>query len=122
MNGLQIQFLMLIFAGWVNRSQLEAIAYLKAENRVLREQLGQWDKAIETYRRMLEFDPDNDGFRRRIEELESVAFNSDVVPALDMSSGHAAAAPDERPTESLAPDEDPGDGTSDDPFPWVSQL
>jgi tetratricopeptide (TPR) repeat protein len=83
---------------------------------------GAADKAIETYRRMLEFDPDNDGFRRRIEELESVAFNSDVVPALDMSSGHAAAAPDERPTESLAPDEDPGDGTSDDPFPWVSQL
>ena len=40
MNGLQIQFLMLIFAGWVNRSQLEVIAYLKAENRVLREQLG----------------------------------------------------------------------------------
>lgn len=40
MNGLQIQFLMLIFVGWVNRSQLEVIAYLKAENRVLREQLG----------------------------------------------------------------------------------
>ena len=40
MNGLQIQFLMLIFAGWVNRSQLEVIAYLKEENRVLREQLG----------------------------------------------------------------------------------
>ena len=40
MNGLQIQFLMLIFAGWVNRSQLEVIAYLKEENRVLHEQLG----------------------------------------------------------------------------------
>ncbi len=40
MNGLQIQFLMLIFAGWVNRSQLEVIAYLKEENRVLREQFG----------------------------------------------------------------------------------
>jgi len=31
---------MLIFAGWVNRSQLEVIAYLKEENRVLREQFG----------------------------------------------------------------------------------
>ena len=31
---------MLIFAGWVNRSQLEVIAYLKEENRVLHEQLG----------------------------------------------------------------------------------
>ena len=40
MNGFQIQFLMLIFAGWVNRSQLEVIAYLKEENRVLHEQLG----------------------------------------------------------------------------------
>lgn len=40
MSGPQIQFLMLIFAGWVNRSQLEVIAYLQAENRVLREQLG----------------------------------------------------------------------------------
>ena len=40
MNGLQILFLMLIFAGWANRSQLEVIAYLKEENRVLREQLG----------------------------------------------------------------------------------
>ena len=40
MNGLQIQFLMLLFAGWVNRSQLEVIAYLQEENRALREQLG----------------------------------------------------------------------------------
>lgn len=40
MNGFQIRFLMLIFAGWVNRSQLEVIAYLKEENRVLHEQLG----------------------------------------------------------------------------------
>ncbi len=28
------------FAGWVNRSQQDAIEYLKEENRVLREQLG----------------------------------------------------------------------------------
>src|SRR5262245_40021387 len=34
-----LQFLLLLFAGWTNRRQLEAIAYLKEENRVLREQL-----------------------------------------------------------------------------------
>jgi transposase InsO family protein len=40
MHTLQLQFLMLIFAGWVNRSQQDAIEYLQEENRVLREQLG----------------------------------------------------------------------------------
>jgi transposase InsO family protein len=40
MNTLQLQFLMLIFAGWVNRSQQDVIEYLQEENRVLREQLG----------------------------------------------------------------------------------
>ncbi len=34
------RFLALTFAGWVNRSQQDAIEYLKEENRVLREQLG----------------------------------------------------------------------------------
>ena len=34
------QFLALTFAGWVNRSQQDAIEYLKEENRVLQEQLG----------------------------------------------------------------------------------
>ena len=40
MNTLQLQFLMSIFAGWVNRSQQDVIEYLQEENRVLREQLG----------------------------------------------------------------------------------
>ncbi len=40
MNNLQLQFLMMIFAGWVNRSQQDVIEYLQAENRVPREQLG----------------------------------------------------------------------------------
>jgi len=40
MNALRLQFLMLIFAGWVNRHQQEVIEYLQEENRVLREQLG----------------------------------------------------------------------------------
>ena len=35
-----LQLLLIIFAGWVNRHQLEIIDYLKAENRILREQLG----------------------------------------------------------------------------------
>jgi hypothetical protein len=48
MNTLQLKFLMLIFAGWVNRSQQNVIEYLREEeaaelpsNRVLREQLGE---------------------------------------------------------------------------------
>ena len=40
MNTLQLQFLMMIFAGWVNRGQQDVIDYLQEENRVLREQLG----------------------------------------------------------------------------------
>jgi transposase InsO family protein len=40
MNTLQLQFLVLIFAGWVNRSQQDVIEYLQEENRVLREQMG----------------------------------------------------------------------------------
>jgi transposase InsO family protein len=35
-----LHFLLLTVSGWVNRRQLAAIEYLRAENRVLREQLG----------------------------------------------------------------------------------
>jgi hypothetical protein len=34
-----LQFLRLLFAGWVNRKQVEVVEYLKDENRLLREQL-----------------------------------------------------------------------------------
>lgn len=34
------QFLLIALASWINRQQLDVIAYLEAENRVLREQLG----------------------------------------------------------------------------------
>ena len=37
MNTLQLQFLMSLFAGWVNRSQQDVIEYLEKENQVLRE-------------------------------------------------------------------------------------
>ncbi len=40
MNALPLQFLMLIFAGWVNRHQQDVIEYLQEENRALREHLG----------------------------------------------------------------------------------
>ncbi len=40
MNTLHLQFLILIIAGWVHRSQQDVVEYLQAENRVLREQLG----------------------------------------------------------------------------------
>ena len=54
MNSLHVQFLMLMFAGWVNRSQQEVIEYLQAEIRVLREQVGR-DRILFT-----------DGQRRRL--------------------------------------------------------
>src|SRR6202035_3344562 len=34
------QLLLVIFAGWVNRHQLDVIEYLQEENRVLKERLG----------------------------------------------------------------------------------
>ena len=37
---MQLQFLISILAGWVNRGQQDLIEYLQEENRVLREQLG----------------------------------------------------------------------------------
>jgi hypothetical protein len=40
MSVAPLQFLLLVFAGWVNRCQLEIVEYLQEENRVLREQLG----------------------------------------------------------------------------------
>jgi transposase InsO family protein len=40
MSVAPLQFLLLVFAGWVNRHQAEVVAYLQEENRVLREQLG----------------------------------------------------------------------------------
>ena len=42
MNALPpaLQFLLLTFAGWINRKQQLVIAYLLEENRVLRGQIG----------------------------------------------------------------------------------
>ena len=40
MSVAPLRFLMLAFAGWVNRRQVEILEYLREENRVLREQLG----------------------------------------------------------------------------------
>src|SRR5215471_3021752 len=40
MSVAPLQFLLLVFAGWVNRRQVDILAYLQEENRVLREQLG----------------------------------------------------------------------------------
>jgi hypothetical protein len=39
MTTLQLQFLTMILAGGVNRSQQEVIEYLRTENRVLRERI-----------------------------------------------------------------------------------
>jgi len=40
MYNYQLQFLVAVLAGWINRHQQDVIEYLKKENRVYREQLG----------------------------------------------------------------------------------
>jgi hypothetical protein len=40
MSAAPLQFLLLVFAGWVNRRRREIIESLQEENRVLREQIG----------------------------------------------------------------------------------
>ena len=40
MSVASLQFLLLLFAGWVNRRYVESFAYIREENPVLREQLG----------------------------------------------------------------------------------
>jgi hypothetical protein len=40
MSVAPLQFLLLMFAGWVNRRQVEILEYLREENRILRKQLG----------------------------------------------------------------------------------
>jgi hypothetical protein len=40
MSAAPLQFLLLVFAGWVNRREREILEFLQEENRVLREQLG----------------------------------------------------------------------------------
>jgi putative transposase len=53
-NVLHVQFLMLMFAGWVNRSQQNVIEYLQAENRVPRDQLsGKGIRFTDSQRRRL---------------------------------------------------------------------
>jgi hypothetical protein len=46
MSAAPLQFLLLVFAGWVNRRQREVVEYLQEENRVLREQLGGRSPAV----------------------------------------------------------------------------
>ncbi|HSR99701.1 MAG TPA: hypothetical protein VLM79_21760 [Kofleriaceae bacterium] len=40
MSVAPLHFLLLVFAGWVNRRRVEVLEYLQEENRILREQLG----------------------------------------------------------------------------------
>jgi hypothetical protein len=40
-DAVRLRILLVALAGWVNRHQLEVIAYLREENRVLKEQLAE---------------------------------------------------------------------------------
>lgn len=49
-----LQLLLMMFAGWVNRHQLDVIGYLQEENRLLKERLrGQRIRFTDTERRRL---------------------------------------------------------------------
>jgi hypothetical protein len=48
LNALPLQFLMLIFAGWVNRHQQDVIEYLQEENRALLRLMTFWSSCVST--------------------------------------------------------------------------
>jgi hypothetical protein len=54
MSTVQLELLVLIFAGWVNRGQQDVIESLQEENRVLREHLGgrRWLSTNRQHRRL----------------------------------------------------------------------
>ena len=68
MSVAPLQFLLLVFAGWVNRHQAEVVAYLQEENRVLREQFGG--------RRLRFTTPSAGGSPRRAASSADVRWNS----------------------------------------------
>jgi hypothetical protein len=50
MNALPLQFLLVLFAGWVNRYQCDVIEYFEEENRILGEQLAPKRLSVAYYR------------------------------------------------------------------------
>jgi putative transposase len=72
MNALPLQFLMLIFAGWVNRHQQDVIEYLQEENRALSSQLhGKRPQFTDQQRRRLALKAKRVG-RRGLSEIDTL--------------------------------------------------
>src|SRR5262249_31591216 len=75
-----LQFLLLVFAGWVNRHQADVVAYLQEENRVLREHLdGRRLRFTDAQRRRLATKGRAVG-RRALEQLAGLV-TSDTIQA-----------------------------------------
>jgi len=69
---LPFQLVLLMFAGWVNRHQLDVIEYLQQENRVLKKRLGgQRIRFTDTERRLLARKARAVG-RKVLDELETL--------------------------------------------------
>src|SRR5947209_11923790 len=75
-----IQFVLMALAGWMNQRQLQTIEYLREENRVLREQLG--DRRLrfnDDQRRRLAAKAKGLG-RRRLAELATLVTPDTLLP------------------------------------------
>jgi hypothetical protein len=72
MTPLPLQILLLMFAGWINRQQLQVIDYLQAENRLLKARLGnQRLRLTDAERRWLARKAHETG-RRALSDLETL--------------------------------------------------
>jgi hypothetical protein len=102
MTPLPVQFLLLLFVGWVSRSQPERVENLEEENRVLREQLGG---------KRLRF---TDARRRRLASRTAVGL---ALGLTALACAGINGGPDD-----VAPDAEPAKWNEVDLLQWVDGL
>jgi hypothetical protein len=100
---LPFHLILLTFAGWVNRHQLDVIEYLQEENRVLKERLGgRRLRFTDAERRRLARKAQALG-RKVLNELETLVTPANYPKRNRQSSGCRAMIVVEHPAEALAP-------------------
>ena len=86
------RFFLVAIAGWMNRQQQEAISYLREENRILREKLGQ-KRTPETSgytARRLDIDHAAGTWRERLPKVKRLCKNPHLVADPGWHQGLAA--------------------------------